>query len=1031
MLFSKPKQKKMDIIYGSLAVEDYDEAQEFYNSTMPLKRSLYGKVIRFLNHCDAKLIVINFPFFGKSPYGLEDDEELAKAIKESDNVILGGQVIPKSQSEVPSKINQVNLRLLNKFKLSIKTDNGHIPNKKYGPIRLPVDNITESVSYLGIMSPNISSDKLPLIIKYNNNYYPSIYIAALMRYYNTKKLSLKEKTLYIKKQSIPLTKLGAFRVKYYDQRKRLGKYGYTYEHCSIIDIVRLYDHINELYNQYSQIKNLPALQYADLFQSSKLKQIRNLVKPFAPELINKLPSTIIEKTIPEIFKNKIFFTGSMASELEIEPLANILYNDFLIEFKDTIFIAAAILVISIIMVFLANKLPVFWSIISFLILFFGLWIGAVLLFITQNILVDILSPMFSCIFSFLAAIIFNHLQTHKLLKIYSNDLEEKNIALLDMDKLKDDFLANTSHELKTPLNGIIGIADSMLSGVAGELSPEQKENSAMIVHSGRRLTNLINDILDFSKLKHNDIRLAIKPVDIESVIQIIFTLCQPLIQKKALQLRSNIDTDYALIEADENRLQQIIYNLIGNAVKFTEKGVIEVITTKIDDFLKISITDSGIGIAANQFERIFKSFEQADGSTARQYEGSGIGLSITKRLVELHGGKIWLESTLGTGSSFFFTIPLAKNQQPNASGALPVKPRLTDKTELLTKSIRSKKLAGKSVSILIVDDDPVNLQVLSNYLSLESYAVIPATDGFEALNIIEAKQVDLVLLDIMMPRISGFNVCQKIRDDFSADELPVIYLTAKNQEANIDQGFASGANDYIEKPFSKEELLARIKLQLKMSLINKEMLRLTNNIHNSLKNKLESASVLMSQYIKSSVHVTDISAYSEIGNAKLTAVSNLLNHCNNQSRNILFIITNKECDLSRLIDELSLRAELTLSIMTISYEIQPINSDVNPMLPPNLVHYLLDIFDELLNNIVKHSKADTVLIEIDHNDTQLSLRVQDNGIGFDYQNQDEKKGSYGLKIIEQMINQVNADFSYKSTKKSGTIVKILFPMPAC
>jgi len=408
------------------------------------------------------------------------------------------------------------------------------------------------------------------------------------------------------------------------------------------------------------------------------------------------------------------------------------------------------------------------------------------------------------------------------------NLEAKNTQLQQLDQLKDEFLANTSHELRTPLNGIIGIAESLIDGAAGQLSSKAIANLAMMASSGRRLANLVNDILDFSKLRHKNLELQIKSVGAREIANVVLTLSQPLVGQKSLQLINSISSDIPLVEADENRIQQIFYNLIGNAIKFTEKGTIEVSAEVIfeneqSSILAITVSDTGIGIPQDKLERIFESFEQADGSTARKYGGTGLGLAVTKQLVELHGGEISVSSKVGEGSQFTFTLPVSQilieesSQKCLIQWRVPT-PKLTNEVSINPEVLATNNGGFK---ILIVDDEPVNLQVLVNNLALENYAITQATNGFEALAIIEnGFQPDLILLDVMMPRMTGYEVCKKLRETFLAIELPIVMLTAKNQVSDLVEGFVAGANDYLSKPFSKNELLARIKTHIRLAKIN-------------------------------------------------------------------------------------------------------------------------------------------------------------------------------------------------------------------
>jgi two-component system sensor histidine kinase ChiS len=413
-----------------------------------------------------------------------------------------------------------------------------------------------------------------------------------------------------------------------------------------------------------------------------------------------------------------------------------------------------------------------------------------------------------------------------------NQIEQQNNELTKLDKLKDDFLSNTSHELRTPIHGIIGIADSMLDGAAGDLPPKAIENLSLIILSGRRLSNLVNDILDFSKLKHQNIILQIKPIDIKVLTDVVVTLSQLLIGSKKLKLLNNIKDDHP-VDADENRVQQILHNLVSNAIKFTESGTVEISSTVYNDkYLMIAVSDTGIGISPDKLDTVFRPFVQADGSIAREYGGTGLGLSITKQLVELHGGKIFMQSTVGHGTSVSFTLPLSKTPQAALSSdvaAMLNRARDFQQVEIHSENDDEEILpkpenvtAGReSFHVLIVDDDPINLQVLENILRIENYAITSAHNGQEALEAINSgTPYAIILLDIMMPKMSGFEVCKIIRKTYPANQLPVIMLTAKNQVSDLVQGMEAGANDYLTKPFSKGELITRIKTHIQLSRVN-------------------------------------------------------------------------------------------------------------------------------------------------------------------------------------------------------------------
>jgi two-component system, sensor histidine kinase ChiS len=427
---------------------------------------------------------------------------------------------------------------------------------------------------------------------------------------------------------------------------------------------------------------------------------------------------------------------------------------------------------------------------------------------------------------------FNHMLEMINQKI--NELEQTNRRLTQLDVMKDEFLANVTHELKTPLSGIIGIAESLMRGAAGDLNDEAIHDLSLIITSGQRLAALVNDILDFSKLKHHDIILNLEPVNIYDAAQLIISIMRPLIEQKSLSLQNMIDPQEAIVNGDERRIQQILLNILGNAIKFTDSGGIIISSACNDEHVSVTIADTGIGIPPDKINRIFESFEQVDGSTSRSHEGSGLGLAITKKLIELHGGSIRVESKPGEGSRFTVTLARTEKstikQSPDTAGVkefIGITP-----PGKRVRTMTSIPSGGRKKHIIVVDDEPVNLQVIVNHLSLEGYDVVTSLSGPELLKILEERGApDLVLLDVMLPGISGYDICRKVRDKYSMHELPIIMLTAKSTTRDIVTGLAAGANDYITKPVNSDELIARVSnlISLKESVKTESALKVIRN----------------------------------------------------------------------------------------------------------------------------------------------------------------------------------------------------------
>lgn len=407
-------------------------------------------------------------------------------------------------------------------------------------------------------------------------------------------------------------------------------------------------------------------------------------------------------------------------------------------------------------------------------------------------------------------------------------VETKNIMVENLQKadiVKDEFLANTTHELKTPIHGIVGLSEALLKDSNVSLSETQRKDLNTIVISGKKLSALVENILDYSRLKHEGIKLHLRPVDVESLANLVFRLAGPLAESKQILLKKNIPENLPAVMADENRLIQILHNLIGNAIKFTDSGSITLEALDKKGTVELHLTDTGIGIKSENIDEIFKSFKRPGEDRSHHRGGVGLGLAITKRLIDAHNGTISVDSEEGKGSRFIVTLPstneIAVKLDNKATDMQIIYPkeRVEHRAEVSMESPLQQDTPSTRYSILAVDDDPVNNTVVQRYLASPSYSVRVAENGMEALNALQRDGVkpDLILLDVMMPVMSGFELCNKIRQMHSMTELPVIFLTAKNQVSDLTEAFSMGSNDYITKPFTKEELITRINSQLLQS----------------------------------------------------------------------------------------------------------------------------------------------------------------------------------------------------------------------
>lgn len=413
------------------------------------------------------------------------------------------------------------------------------------------------------------------------------------------------------------------------------------------------------------------------------------------------------------------------------------------------------------------------------------------------------------------------------------DVRRKNEELQHLDRLKDLFLASTAHELRTYFNGTIGMAESLLedgANGAGSQLDWQTQNLLAIASSGRRAYHFINDILDVSALKEGTLELQIQLLDLRTIVEDVWKTLQPLCDRHDLASLKGIPANLPLVRADENRLKQIFYHLIGNAIKLTNRGSIEICARQIASpdgaSIEIAISDTGIGIPEEQLARMLAFFERADSAIVYEYGGTGVGLAIVGKLVEAHGGTLQVRSGLGKGSQVTFTLPIRDradrsfDRQPLQNPIHPVS--ISHEFGAITNPIRPINATDRPlVKVLVVDDDPIHVRAIVNYLVSENYEVYHASNGMEALAALEGRfDPNIILLDLVMPGMTGFEVCQKIRQTFHSHDLPIVMLTVQSQVNEVMAGLDAGANDYLTKPISKHELIARIKTHLRLSNLN-------------------------------------------------------------------------------------------------------------------------------------------------------------------------------------------------------------------
>ncbi|OOM79043.1 sensory/regulatory protein RpfC [Clostridium puniceum] len=623
--------------------------------------------------------------------------------------------------------------------------------------------------------------------------------------------------------------------------------------------------------------------------------------------------------------------------------------------------------------------------INWILYFFSISSNNILMTTTFNILLISISAIF----------------IRKYVKAYS-DLEIMSNNLIALDKTKDEFLVNTSHEFKTPLNAIINISQAILDRYDKNKEKNQ-ENLLYIIAIATRLSNLVKDIIDFENLQNGQMKFNKTIFDINGTVQAVVDVLSYMRRSEEIKLINSIPVGEYYVYSDENRIKQIIYNIVGNSLKYTEKGYIEIKANTIDNYVYLSVEDTGTGINQYNQNNLFKRNIDTGKINFNNSTSSGLGLSISKVLASNMGGDLYLKwSELDKGSIFEIKIPKAHNEMDEKKLNQYVYKGCKENISIIDKNknlkastiLHKKNIDEESVKILIVDDESLNIKALQEIFDENYYETIVAYNGMQALELIKKhKDIEIVLLDVMMPGISGYEVCKRIRQEYKMFEIPILLLTVRNTPEDIEAGLEAGANDFLVKPFNSKELKARVKTLLEMKASVKGALKIESAflqsqikphfLYNSLSiivslcySDGELAGKLLGELSKYLRFIFDINPYNSFISLK---------------EEISFVKTYVELERARFGDRLKIKFNIDETVL-------------NYKIPALVIQPIVE--NSIRHGLMKRISGGTVNIVIEKNNNHIRITIQDDGVGI-----------YGEKLKKLLDNTFTMNSGLKNVNK--------------
>ncbi|WP_135548119.1 ATP-binding protein [Paenibacillus cymbidii] len=582
--------------------------------------------------------------------------------------------------------------------------------------------------------------------------------------------------------------------------------------------------------------------------------------------------------------------------------------------------------------------------------------------------------------------------------------------LLAADRMKDEFLVRTSHEFRTPLHGIMNIADSLSERLDLLTHAQQRERLALIVSTAKRLSTLVHDIIDRSRLKEGALRLERTHADVRASVTVVLDVFRFIASERAVAFVNAVGAELPPVWADENRLRQVLSNLVDNALQHSGGETITVAAERREDFLAITVSDNGAGIPADK---------QRELETPQDTPGGGIGLGICRQLVALHGGELRIASAPGAGTEVTFLLPVS----PYADGT-PSAPRPASTGDEAARATPYRINGANPVTMLIVDDDRTNLDMLADLLAAEGYAVIAAGNGNEALEQLRSgRSVDLAILDVMMPGMPGYELCAAIRESYSMTELPVLMLTAAVQPEDSLLAFQAGANDFLNKPFDYKQFLMRIQSLL------------STRKSAELAKRMELAFLqaqIRPHFIDNVLNTITALSYEDVGEARalIQHFSQFLRGSLSFGNSETLVTLDKEIELVRaycIIEQYRFEERVRVEFAL------PERRDAH--MPPLLLQPLVE--NAIRHGITPRLEGGTVVVAAAWTADGLVIEVKDDGVGMDaaalarWKQDEADAAGIGLRNVRRRLKHAfGTDLQVESAPGKGTVVRLFIPISA-